>query len=397
MLNNKQSRKGFITKYGTIKNPNLGFLRDETGEEYPFLSFKVSPDFNQLLREPSRWPTTPVYFDVLDDTPGEKKTAHLRLHLNSNLLLGWAYFKEGYTEALEQLKDLALPEQWSYSTDTQPEKSYPILDKYLQYTFLKLKEEGSILQDNECAVFNTGLVDYRYQPICAFFKKNPNNPKVPTPWFFDSFCIVGEEKGKEIGAHFSETPKKANFFSDPKQLIYEYDDNHQPKKPDMPWNHILVDNIKRLPPEFIKNCIRYMRLQENTYEKLIAMSVNERENFYKTQKEGTLLEKEMRTRIDAEVKMALVRVAWNFKTAVPMWYPQKHSLSFLLPLCLVSTQADVALVVERQESGKYQGQTILPLQWAYSNARLICRPDSDWLSCNAMKSWSEEEEEESEA
>ena len=135
----------------------------------------------------------------------------------------------------------------------------------------------------------------------------------------------------------------------------------------------------------------------NTYEKLIAMSVNERENFYKTQKEGTLLEKEMRTRIDAEVKMALVRVAWNFKTAVPMWYPQKHSLSFLLPLCLVSTQADVALVVERQESGKYQGQTILPLQWAYSNARLICRPDSDWLSCNAMKSWSEEEEEESEA
>ena len=23
--------------------------------------------------------------------------------------------------------------------------------------------------------------------------------------------------------------------------------------------------------------------------------------------------------------------------------------------------------------------TILPLDWAYSNARLVCRPDSDWL------------------
>jgi hypothetical protein len=26
------------------------------------------------------------------------------------------------------------------------------------------------------------------------------------------------------------------------------------------------------------------------------------------------------------------------------------------------------------------GHTMLPLDWAYTNARLICRPDSDWLS-----------------
>ena len=32
------------------------------------------------------------------------------------------------------------------------------------------------------------------------------------------------------------------------------------------------------------------------------------------------------------------------------------------------------------ESGAYIGQTILTMKMAYNNARLICRPDSDWLN-----------------
>ncbi|MCH8989880.1 MAG: DUF3825 domain-containing protein [Chloroflexi bacterium] len=30
-------------------------------------------------------------------------------------------------------------------------------------------------------------------------------------------------------------------------------------------------------------------------------------------------------------------------------------------------------------SGNYFGHTVIPFDWAYRNARLICRPDSDWL------------------
>ncbi|MCH8297896.1 MAG: DUF3825 domain-containing protein [Chloroflexi bacterium] len=39
----------------------------------------------------------------------------------------------------------------------------------------------------------------------------------------------------------------------------------------------------------------------------------------------------------------------------------------------------MALPVEKTISGNYLGHTVLPLDWAYKNARLICRPDSDWL------------------
>ena len=42
-------------------------------------------------------------------------------------------------------------------------------------------------------------------------------------------------------------------------------------------------------------------------------------------------------------------------------------------------RVDLALVVERQPSGAYQGQTILTLDMAYTDSRLVARPDSDWL------------------
>ena len=37
-------------------------------------------------------------------------------------------------------------------------------------------------------------------------------------------------------------------------------------------------------------------------------------------------------------------------------------------------------MVELVESGAYLGQTILTMNMAYNNARLISRPDSDWLN-----------------
>lgn len=39
----------------------------------------------------------------------------------------------------------------------------------------------------------------------------------------------------------------------------------------------------------------------------------------------------------------------------------------------------MALVVELQSSGNYLGQTILTLPMAYIDARLVCRPGSEWL------------------
>ena len=89
----------------------------------------------------------------------------------------------------------------------------------------------------------------------------------------------------------------------------------------------------------------------------------------------------LKSRLDAAVELALKRVRWNFKTAIPVYFPTNNRMNMLLPLALVSDEViDIALVVEKTDSGNYLGHTILPLDWAYNNARLVCRPNSEWLS-----------------
>ena len=60
-----------------------------------------------------------------------------------------------------------------------------------------------------------------------------------------------------------------------------------------------------------------------------------------------------------------------------------NQMSFLIPLCLTSDSVvDIALVVSKTATGKYEGSTILTLDWAYTDARLVGRPGMDWLSAN---------------
>lgn len=85
-------------------------------------------------------------------------------------------------------------------------------------------------------------------------------------------------------------------------------------------------------------------------------------------------------RLEKAVEMAKKRAKWNYKAAIPIYFPQENRGAMILPLALENDEkADLALVVERYESGSYQGHTVITLEAAYKNARLITRPDSDWL------------------
>jgi hypothetical protein len=88
----------------------------------------------------------------------------------------------------------------------------------------------------------------------------------------------------------------------------------------------------------------------------------------------------IKRRLEDAKLLAEKRTRWNFKTAIPQYYPRFNTMSLLLPLAIVDDEVvDIALVVTKNPSGSYQGRTVLPLDWAYQNARLVCRPDSDWL------------------
>ena len=59
---------------------------------------------------------------------------------------------------------------------------------------------------------------------------------------------------------------------------------------------------------------------------------------------------------------------------------------------LQDNKVDVALSVQKTDTG-YLGNTIMPLDWAYKSARLVCRPDSDWLAPDQIDEYAEPVEE----
>jgi len=310
-------------------------------------------------------------------------------------LKNWAVIRHGesndYFGALDALAKLThTNEIWHYGQSEDPH--HPILGNYLRYTFYKLWIDGKIgySADNTLAAFNTGLVDNKYEFIYAVFERTaPQNGKC---WSLKGFCIPGEQGlGKELLRQFKKIPQPARFFDRTSQLIYEIDYN-LPLERQMPYvdyEHIIRDNLSRFPLTFLKS----VSFGYNEFFTLLEKvpSVQSRAALDELwEKIVSKIDDDLFLRIKHHIKQALGtamrRVLWNYKTAIPVYYPAKDTLSWLLPLALTpGRQADVALVVERFGSGNLEGHTVLDLDMAYTNARLISKPESDWLNPTSIE------------
>lgn len=304
----------------------------------------------------------------------------------ANALSDWAYVD--IKRVLKQLKDIALEERWSYSEDSESGHQYPILYNYLIYTFYRLTQEnGKIIEQEDFAAFNTGLVDKRYETIYALFQKNKDK-NIHQQWEFFDFCIAAEDRaGKTLVSKFS-LPQPAQYINNSADIWYDTSSDLQ-----LDFEHIIVENTNRLPLSFlnenspkgfsVEDITKMTNTEKNTYF----------EQFGKAIKEDSSKYRYIKNRLNDSLNLALKRVKWNYKTAIPMYFPTRNVMSLLLPLALVDdNKIDIALVVEKKESGNYLGHTILPLDWAYSNARLVCRPDSDWLMSQNIRQDNSEDE-----
>lgn len=299
-------------------------------------------------------------------------------------LTQWGYLFS-FTATLQTLATMALPESWN--SDPGAPESYDLLYSYIRYTFFRLRRESKVLEDPDAglAAFNTGLVDFRYEPIYAVFEPN-GNPGYQ-PWRFLAFCIAGEDAvGKRMVAVFNPLPEAAQYFSSLHDMYYDID----APMPYVDYWHVLVENVARLPEEFL---LRYCgdNADLRTYlESMHAGGGSGSESYSDgfaaliQQDPGYIVN--LMDKMREAVALAVKRVRWNYRNAIPMYHPKRNAMSLLLPLSLVrDDRVDVALVVERMPSGNYQGQTILTLGQARSNARLVCRLDSDWLSPSMMR------------
>lgn len=293
--------------------------------------------------------------------------------------------EDGKTSALEVLADLALPETWHFGETPDPAHPWPLLDNYLRYTFVKLQREGNVLEASstagDYAVFNTGLVDRLFDPIYALFGSNPRHGM--QRWAFIDFCVPGKgPSGKKLTAIFDPLPPAPSYFESNFDMLLDTSrDIH------VDYEHVILDGIARdrFPDEFLRqNAPRRWEWQD--YRTLPQPEVEDYlSRFAQALNDDVQALRGIRNRLDDAKVLAEKRTRWNFKTAIPQWYPKLDLMSLLLPLCLLDDNVvDIALVVSRNPSGSYQGRTVLTLPWAYKNARLVSRPDSDWLVPTAI-------------
>lgn len=264
----------------------------------------------------------------------------------------WPLFEFAYCKDFEGMLDelsqppLAAKEDWSFRklNSEQQQYKHPILYNYIQHTFKRLKEEYdrsadpsfkqtkiAIKADKAC--FNTGLYTTNYEQIFGLFSRNRYEGM--QPWYMMGFY---KESDLELN-DFVPLPTRAEYFRDISELVFDY-------RLDIRVNvdHILTNsnNVARLPQIF----------HDPTQSELL-MNV-----------------------FSGAVNLAKRKVAANYRLAVPQYYEGRVQL--LLPICLASSTPDAALVIYK-EGSIYQGRTCLTIDMAYNNARLIAKPESDWL------------------
>ena len=285
-------------------------------------------------READRPGAMPWHVCFVDDFPRQKVRA-------GRALTEWAYL--GSMDALvENLSDFALDEKWGFERDGEP-KEYSILKSYLTYTFYRLQSEGKVLEDEEkgIAAFNTGLVDPTYEAIYACF--SPSN--MEQPWRFEAFCKAGSKLwGKKLVASFDPLPQRAAYFEKKEDLLF---DGNRTLQRDA--DHILLDNIDRLPEAFLAEELRGADDAIEALSRAVgAQDDSSKKAAYDELREAVesnvRIKRRLINRLDDAIELAQKRVEWNFKTAVPAFYPTKNAMSLLLPLDLTENdQPDVPL------------------------------------------------------
>lgn len=82
--------------------------------------------------------------------------------------------------------------------------------------------------------------------------------------------------------------------------------------------------------------------------------------------------------LNGVINTAIQKVIANYKLAIPHYYQDKIQL--LIPLSFDNgDKPDVALVLDQLKNGDYLATTCLTLEMAYMDARLIAKPESNWL------------------
>ena len=287
---------------------------------------------------------------------------------------------EERTKFLTVLAERAVEEKWDWP-DSKKALPYMVLQSYVDHTYRRLCNEDSLTEDEkdkkikiigDKLYFNSGLLDrLSFKDIFICGKINNIEPE------FDVFgripCRVIEKLSLCTDAPFSKdsAPKMASYSDRGKEFWFDADLFASDGGCILNDKHIFYDGIEkeRLPKYFeeYKSC----KYNEDALEKLTSRIRDDFETALRNAK-----------------KLALR----NHRLVLPMFYPEIEKITFLLPIYLESRRLEkpdcvLALGLFEEFDGvigrHYRGTTILTLEMAFNNSRLVSSRDVFWLSASS--------------
>lgn len=221
------------------------------------------------------------------------------------------------------------------------EETQKFAPRWRRATLLQKVRGRGCVQKRHClpfkgCCFDTGLLSRaQLEPVYMQFCVNRNS-QVDCYWYFSKFFRRGESDVRR----YASLPDMAFYWEEPSKLIFD-----SRKELIVNVEHIILDNRNRFPEPYSG---------QTAYQLQIA--------------------------INGSIEAAKERLRQNYKIAVPQYFITAGTIQLLIPLCLAKPNvADLALVAEDYGT-LYRASTCLTLDQAINNARLLARPDRDWLN-----------------
>lgn len=239
--------------------------------------------------------------------------------------------KEDYKKTLQKLSELAETEIWSF--DDEPNT---ILAKYINGTFKQCYKQEKLLytEDKQYCAFNTGLLTSNGNDIVCVFMKNTRTDA--QPWTLRYFADKAERRYMDL---FNDVPSLATYTDNYEEFYFN--PNYEIV---ISADHILDDNWDRL-------------------QTVVPLS--------KT------IVKSLMIGVVEETKRKIKR---NLRLAVPQFY--NNEIMYLLPIRIPiedDKYVTMALAVELTQQNQYRANTVFTKEMAYEKARLLMKPESNWL------------------
>jgi hypothetical protein len=246
------------------------------------------------------------------------------------------------------------PDAWGFQQDRFKQKygeaGLPKLRNYLNYTFRRLvdlenERPGEFFvrsNDGFWICFNTGLQNVHGADLIAIFelyKPIPGAPpRVVPDWVFKGCYTPSDSRYRDRFG--SSVPALAWYSNDSRDYVFDTS------------YHLERDVFDHL----------FERAKERAGMPAASDEV-------------------VRNYLRGALENLIPKIQRNYKVAIPVWYVEEKRMQMLLPFYSASGTDVSCFLVERVDSSRrYCLKTIFDLDQAYFSARLITRPDKDWLN-----------------